>query len=330
MLRDRSRELWFHAASRTAFSRPTTDLYFVNALGNLIKGVISRGPIHPIGINSFRVRDVGVVLRQDSEATIREVLRRRWRKLIYVVDDDIEAGLHDQHLDARYRSRLENQYRRVYLPLVHAADHIVTSSKVLANRLSRYAETSSIDPYWLHGWRALARQSVKRKAYVRMVYLGAISHAADLRSILPAIEQVLSSHPEVEFTSFLDLPELRSMSKRHRVIIKPMRTWHRYRRWVGSEQFDLALYPMLDTPFNQARSVNKLIEHTIVGAVGVYSPHWHQSAYIEDGCNGYLADAGVGDWSQTLDKVIQARECLPDVFEAARGLAGRLNNQQRR
>lgn len=316
----------FHVARHSPLAKPTTDLYFVNAMRGLIGDGIRSRPVQPIGLNSFRVGDSAVVVRQERPGILAEVLKQRWRRLIYVIDDDIEAGVDDTDLTAAYRGRLSEQAARSFRPMVASADLIVTGSARLAQRLADRAPTVAIDPLW-HRDPMPPPDAASAPRPFRILHAGAISHLADLESILPAIDDVLARHIDVEFVTFADTPAVRSLEARHRVTVRPMRGWAWYRRWIGTERFDLALYPVQDTRFNAARSVNKLIEHALLGAVGVYGASWPHRARIKHGINGFLVGDGVDAWRATLDEVLQARQRLPAVYARASDLARKLNDR---
>lgn len=324
----------FHAARYSPLARPTTDLYFFNAMRHAVKGPLRSGRIRPIGFNSFRVDDCAVVVRQDQPHVIRDILARPWRRLIYVIDDNIEAGLHDGNLSDAYRCRLRRQYVDTYAPMIAKADIIVTGSDRLAKRLSeqvslnRQVKISHIDPHW--GRFAGAAQSFSGTASsvpgrFRIAYLGAQSHTRDFETILPVLSDFLADHRDAELVTFLDTPSVRRLADSARVRINAMRTWVHYRRWVGTERFDLAVYPVIDTEFNQSRSVNKLIEHVVVGAVGIYSAGWYQARHLTHGDNAFLADGSVA-WRDALEQAISDRAALAAMFAKAKRLAASLDD----
>jgi hypothetical protein len=318
----------FHWLRNSPYSKPTTDLYFINVLRDVIDDGLLSGRVRPLGMNSFAVDDMALVVRQENPRTIERILRHRWERLIYVVDDDIEAGMNDPGLLPIYRQRLSAQFSQCFVPMTRVADCIVTGSDALAERFGDRASTVAIDPVW-HIDPAVRESAESDASIIRIIHAGAISHAADLEFILPAIERVLKCHRDVQFVTFLDTPAVRSLSSRCRVEIKPMRGWHWYRNWVGTEQYDVALYPVLDTPFNQARSVNKLIEHALLGAVGVYSASWCHSEKLIPGHNGFVAENRLDSWCSVLEEVIAQRDLLRSRFEAAVKLASRLNSGER-
>lgn len=318
----------FHGSGMSKSRLVTTDLYFVNACGHLIHGLVRKKPVRALGANSFSAGSTAVVVRRDFQRSVRKILGGSWDRLIYVVDDDIEAGLEDANLPGRYRLHLDRLYRSQYRPLLHAADVVVTGSDQLADRHAGYKDSHRINPYWE---MPLADSShfdaLDQGATLKVAYLGAISHAGDLEWILPVVDRVMAKHTNVEFTAFLPSARLERMAAHANVKIKPLRTWARYKNWVGSERFHLALYPTRETPFNFARSVNKLIEHTVIGAVGIYSANWQHAHHVKHDVNGFLAENSPEGWELTIELAIEKQGQLKPVFEQARKLAARLNDR---
>jgi hypothetical protein len=316
----------FHVARQTPLARPTTDLYFYNAMRDSVTRPLRAGRIQPIGLNSFRVDGCAVVLRQDSPDVIARVVNGGWRKVVYLVDDDIESGLVDQNLPSAYRARLRSQFERCARPMLAAADVVITGSERLALIHSAQRSAWRLDPYWgkAAGMGAPRRDRDPGRRF-RIVYLGAQSHENDLEIVLPAVERFLRRYPDAEFVTFLDTPRLRRLAREVPVSIRPMTGWYRYRRWVGSEHFDLALYPTADSAFNQARSVNKLIEHALVGAVAVYSDCWEQTRRLEPGVNCLVASNDPQHWFDVLARAIGDRRALADLFDGALAMARELD-----
>ena len=102
------------------------------------------------------------------------------------------------------------------------------------------------------------------------------------------------------------------------------RRWPRYRRWLARQRFHIGLYPLTDTPFDRARSANKLIEHGIAGAVGVYPGNWAAADRIGDGA--IVAPAAPGDWADILDGALDDPKSLEEKAFAASQRLPAINN----
>lgn len=314
-----------HGLQFTPLAKPTAELYFKNSLGSQIDWKHGQGAISGLGANSFVSDDALVIFRQESPAIVNYAVRQKQRRLIYFIDDDIQAGLNDEWLSDSYKKRLKRQYENSFVPLMGAADAIVTSTKRLAELVSDKVPTFTMNPYWSQSLSPFHTSELgHRKPGIKIVFLGARSHSSDLDLIVPAIAEVLSRWRNVEFYSFVKTPVLDAFLPQTKIL--RMRSWAAYKRMVESLRFDIALYPLRDTPFNQARSVNKLIEHSIVGAIGIYSKEWINSSLVADAKNGFLANNSHEGWVEAIENALMQQDCWARIYDRSRQLSQELNN----
>lgn len=279
---------------------PTTDLYFVNACKVLIGGWLRRGPIERLGANTFRCGDRLLLIRRDSPGLIERALAWRGR-LIYLIDDDVDGAAQSPGLPPDYRDRLTNFAQGPFDRLLRRADLIVASSDVLAERLRSdgrvQAGIERLDPYWplpLADQRHFGTTDTR----IEVAHLGTGSHAAGLSRAVPAILAMLDRFPTARFT-YIGEPAAHPTLEAHpRASRLPPMGWGRYRRWLPRQRFHLALYPLASTPFDRARSANKLIEHGIVGAAGLYPEDWEPAGSLKDGA--MLAPSDPSGWEACL------------------------------
>jgi hypothetical protein len=93
---------------------------------------------------------------------------------------------------------------------------------------------------------------------------------------------------------------------------------------VRKQRFHLGLYPLPDMPFNRARSRNKLLEHGIVGAVGIYDRAWRAADILSD--QAIFAADNEKDWTQTLSSALERPESLRHLMLQGRPILDRLND----
>ncbi len=307
---------------------PTTDLYFADACAGLLQRWHRPGPIRALGPNSFATGDVALVVRAEHPEVVGRILSRKWKRLIYLIDDDIEAGLDDPGLPAAYRLRLRHLYTTQYRPILHSADVIVTGSECLRRKYGAMKQAYRIDPYWPLPLADPGHfDSLSGDGTVRLVHLGTASHRPDLEAILPALERAMSRLDRLELTVFYRFPELERLARRHRIRIRRHRGWSRHKRELPRQRYHLALYPLRNTAFNRARSLNKLMEHTVAGAVGIYGADWSHAELIEDTGNGFVAGEGAWEWEAALERALSLGGRLRGVFERARATAARHNDR---
>ncbi|MFW6028164.1 MAG: hypothetical protein ACOC9Q_01405, partial [bacterium] len=67
---------------------PTADIYFLNAMRDLVS---ARGGVRALGPNVYGAGDRFVVLRYAGDDELAQLEAARPRRVLYVVDDDLDA-----------------------------------------------------------------------------------------------------------------------------------------------------------------------------------------------------------------------------------------------
>lgn len=291
---------------------PTTDLYFRNACADWLHHPWRRGPVRRIGSNTFTIADTLLLIRRDTPARMHDALNWRGRA-VYLVDDDIAAGSTCRHLPADYRGRLARFHADWQVPLIERADLVVATSPALRSVLDPIANgTRLLHPFWPHQPAGLDHFS---QGETRMVHLGSGSHRGGLMQITPALLTTLDAEPNVRLTCFGRPGEHPALEQHPRVsMLRPMRWW-RYRRWIARQRFHIALYPLTDSPFDAARSANKLAEHAIVGAAGICSGAWGPMGKLDDA--GICVGDAEGAWERAIRDLVRDRARAADIVGSA-------------
>ena len=307
-------------------AQPTTDLYFRTACADLIAprwGFSRARPVEQRGANTFVAGDWMIVVRGDKPALVAAAVAWPGR-LAYVIDDDIAAAVGCDMLPAKYRARLCAFGDAVHDPLLVRADAVLVPSAALARALAPRARPGAvrrIDPVWAAPLADMAHHApMLAGGALKVVHLGSGSHAPALHALAPALEALLAADPSVHVTyvaARMVSPGLEAHPHARRIEPKP---WGEYRPWLMRQRFHLALYTLLPTGFERARSANKLIEHGIVGAVGVYAQGWEHGARLRGAA--LTAPADPADWSAALARIVAERVRLPALaVRAAEALA---------
>lgn len=307
-------------------AQPTTDLYFRTACADLIAprwGMSRTRPVVRRGANTFVCGDWMIVVRGDKPTVVSEAVRWPGR-LAYVIDDDIAAAMACAVLPETYRARLCAFGAAVHDPLVARADAVLVPSAALARALAPRARAGAvrrIDPVWAAPLATMAHHApMLAGGTLKVVHLGSGSHAPALAALVPVLEAMLAAEPSVHLT-YVAARKVSDALEAHpharRIEPKP---WGEYHPWLLRQRFHLALYPLLPTGFERARSANKLIEHAIVGAAGVYAEGWEHAARLRGAA--LVAPADPADWGETLARILADRARLPALAaRAAEALA---------
>ncbi len=315
---------------------PTTDIYLRNACMASIQPRWQPGraggarPIRQIAPNAFTCGEWLLLMRRDSPAVMRAALDWGGR-LAYLVDDDIAGAAENADLPGPYRRRLAAFQSDWHRHLLARADVVVVPSEPLAARFAAdpdiRATIRRIEPCWREPFADQSHfAGLARGKPLRIAHLGSGSHRGGLEALGPALAKLLARHSSVELTYIAAPPGIAALAAQPRARRQPPRSWLAYRRWLPRQRFHLALYPLLPTAFDRARSANKLFEHAIIGAVGVYPENWQPGRVLalgEPGCSppgapaALLAPAQPADWADALEAAIARRAELGAIAAAA-------------
>ena len=299
---------------------PSTDLFFLNACGHRVARAWKRAPITAHGLNCFVHGEAMLLVRSDTPEVMRAALEWPGR-LAYIVDDDIAGAADSPGLPEDYRRRLATFDATWHQPLIARADLLVAASDVLAQGLAGRAlvnrpQVQRIDPYWalpLADQRHFA--GLGQGGELRIAHLGSGSHHGGLSAIAPAVAGLLDQDNAISFTYVAAEMVSAALEAHPRARRLAPRNWPRYRRWLSRARFHLALYPLTANRFDRARSCNKLFEHAIAGAVGVYPQDWAPAGMAGDGA--ILAPGEPACWADTLASAVSRRHELAGMAASA-------------
>ncbi len=298
-------------------SSPTADLYLLGAFGDAVG---PGGAVRRLGPGVFASAETLLVVRHAGRA---EPLPRR-RRLLWLIDDDVEAAVADPGLPPGQRLKLALLERGHGRRLLRLGAEVVASSAALADRYRGRAPVHLLAPHWSLPLAAPSEPAGR----LRIAYLGSAVHRGDLAFLAPALRRLLDARPELEL----------HLAANHRAAplaghpqVRPIRAtaWPDYRRWLAGRRFDIAVYPLLDTAVNRARSVNKLIEHAIVGAAGLYSGCWPEARRVARRGAGLVLANRAEDWAEAIEALAADARLRRRLALAGRALAADLNHPGR-
>ncbi|QDL91140.1 hypothetical protein FDP22_04695 [Paroceanicella profunda] len=310
------------ARALTSDSSPTADLYLVNSCSDMLATGRIRRPAPTV----FETDDALLVMRHDARAPLTLARRR----LVYFIDDAWRAAGADLSLSRFWRGKMKLVEGRAAAFYIPRAEHVVVSTEALlpaARAAAPQAALHCIDPYWSEPLADAAH--FDEGEGLEIVFLGAQLHGADLAFLLPALGAVLKAVPQARFTLSAGHalpPDWEGHPQLRRI---PGLRWRDYRAGLTGRRFHLALYPLLDTPFNAGRSRNKIIEHAVVGAAPLYSDTWPEGREAAAAGAGLALPNRPEDWAQALIRLAADRAALRALAAAARAHAEAINRPDR-
>ncbi len=134
----------------------------------------------------------------------------------------------------------------------------------------------------------------------RVFYHGSASHKAEIRWLRRVMGEVLRSEERISFeiSGGNDVYKLyRDLPRVH--VVHPMK-WPAYRHFVSMPGRHVGLAPLLNSPFNAARSYTKFFDFTRQGAVGIYSPASACAEVVRHGVSGLIVESEQDAWVSAI------------------------------
>ncbi len=288
----------------------------------------------PIHVNPFTGERLAVgglgpinVFQRPAESSLPDTIRHvraSGREVWIELDDDIAA------LDGRNpMGRPWTPEKRHALTLaIRAANGVTTSTPTLGASLSKWNRNvrvipNAVDPYdFLFDGRAIIPRF--HDEVIRIGWQGSYSHLADLKMAMPALLEV-GRLPNVEVHVFGYDPWQPLTGKEQRTgqlafdgVSYYSHGWtldlrQHYRRISG---LDVALAPVIDSPFNRSKSAIKWMEHSIYATPMVVS---NVRCYTETVRHGETALVAKDerDWRKYLTALVKSADLRQEIGLAA-------------
>lgn len=306
---------------------PTTDLYFREPLKQLISENVlqaSRRPIRRLGPYSFFANGRVVIIRYLTRREHRKIQALKPARCYYLVDDDFAAAARDATLPRDYRDRLARFVREQLPAIVSLADTIVAPNRMI-HRAYRDKTFLLLNP----SYSALCPDfsHFERAATITILFSGTRSHLADLQAISGVMADICRRHRNVRFTTFMGNHAPENLPQAGNIRHLRAQSWPAYLRILKRERFHIVLAPCRDTPFNRARSINKIHDCGAFGAAGLYSHRPPISGVIADGQDGLLLDDRPESWHDAVEGLVGDIQAARPLAEAGRDLAARLGDR---
>ena len=276
---------------------------------------------------STDVRDYDgvIVCRNAAPANALLDLARRCRldsvPLVLDLDDDLLFVPSDKDPRRTYRGARDS-----IRSLLETASLTIVSTPPLEARYADLTREIRIVPNRLdpRAWLAPTTetdvpQGLDLKAPLRAVYMGSATHEEDLRLVLPALEKLRESHGMVLHLVGI----MRKPPGGISLVRPPDDRYDLFARWFRSisSHFDVAIAPLVDTPFNRSKSALKFMEYAICGLPVVASRVAPYDRVVRDGVDGFLAGDDPDEWIHALTRLADDSALRTRIGAAARARA---------
>ncbi|MDC3347253.1 hypothetical protein OAW32_01555, partial [bacterium] len=285
---------------------PTTDLYFANAFkpwAAKYKTFRSEGP------NSFSNEQAIVICREEKKIITRRLLNQNKKRIYYVIDDNLWDIENINSIPFDYKKKLISLREGQHKEIINRSTVIIVSSEFLQNKYrERGYNTFLINPYWSekipNSWTF---SGLNKNSPLRIGYLGTASHVDDRNFTMQVYQGLLENDANVELTIIGYDGVAKNIRAEPKLKIEKYKNWALYRKHMQNQKFDVLLYPSLPSNFNNARSMNKLIEHAVYGALGVYSESWPYAEMVSSKRIGITLKNNADLWIDRLTLLSRER-----------------------
>ena len=144
------------------------------------------------------------------------------------------------------------------------------------------------------------RAMVKKNEIVQVFYHGSFTHRADILWLYDVIKAVLIANENVTF-EIIGNSDVNKLYKHlpRTTVLHPM-SWQTYKYLLSQPGRKIGLAPLLDVPFNYARSYTKYFDITQAGATGIYASKSQFSEVVKNRENGMLIEMEKKLWVEAI------------------------------
>lgn len=310
-------------------SLPTTDLYFLHSCQALVQSAFDKSrPIKRIGHNSFLSGKKILIIRKDKKPVLDHVVRlvtEQGYELLYLIDDNIWQAGDDDSLSRKYQKSMQKFHESIAIKLINYASQVFVGSSNLRQFIPPNKNPQVVRPAWPLEPPVGHHFDYAHKHF-DLTHVGTNSHRAGFQFILPVVEALLATYPQLHFTYHSNVPLMGQLDKHPRVRRKHILRWWFYHRYMGKFHYHLALYPIVATPINQGRSINKILEHPLCGCSAVYSEEWQQSKHIKETSSGLVLPNDAEIWTSEIGTLIENPDLAKDQYRRAMQSFYKLNS----
>ena len=238
-------------------------------------------------------------------------IRLAGAKFIYTLDDNFLDLVHEN------KGWPPIEFLEIVEYLLRRADGVVVSTSIFKNRLQNFNKNIIVIPNALDE-RLLVRRYpsegylTNSKKRISIGYMGTFTHDDDLMMVLPALEEVCKRHPdkiEIQLVGIIRRNEIKNDLQNIPIrYLSPSSYENEYPLFMlwftGRMNWDIAISPLRDTPFNRSKSDIKFLDYCAIGAAGVFSQVPPYESTVQHMKTGWLAENQTEAWVEALDKLI--------------------------
>lgn len=257
--------------------------------------------------------------------------RQRAARLVTVLAENripLLLDLDDDLIELAKTAEPGGEYHGVdeaILELVHAARVVFVSTDRLKNSISPLNPNVVVEPnaisarVWFSPVDVVCGNVEPRRRRpndVHVVYMGTTTHSADLMLLKEAIVEVQKKIPGLRLFT-VGVTEALDGWYEPIPIPRTCRSYPEFVRWVRGifATMDFAVAPLVDTPFNHAKSDLKFLEYAAAKLPCIASNVGPYAEVVKHGDTGLLAENTTAAWTKQLIFAATNRQALAEIAD---------------
>jgi len=232
--------------------------------------------------------------------------RRHGMRLIYDLDDDL-VSIPVTHPEV---GRLKS-LAAVVMRFLAAADSVWVATPELRRRLSTIRPDAEVvrNAHDDRIWRRPHPQSAGiRSRAVRIVYMGTATHDEELEFLEPIAESLQRQFGQRVRFDVVGVASRQHLPRGfHRVVPDDgpvTQAYPGFVEWFCRQEWDIAVSPLIDGPFNRCKSAIKLLDYAALGLPVVASRHTEYETAFGDGHGVQFVGNTESEWTESLAVMI--------------------------
>jgi len=267
--------------------------------------------------------DVVVIQIDHSKAALQfaKGLKSMGKKVVFEIDDAFDALEPWHNRYEQYKSKEEQD--RVF-EMMGLCDAVTVTTRTLKNRYEKRARRIEVIPNFLpiSDW---PKSSPHGTPEFRVLWAGSPSHEGDLNLVAEPLWDFARKHPDVRIYFFGKAPAEIPTEIFSKVRIIAFADFSEYPQKLAEVKADLAIAPLSNIPFNQAKSNSKLLEYGACGYPVIASdvmPYSETLRNRPDGLLGGLLCSTPQEWTDALELMYVNPEVRKMTREGLSRIAG--------
>ena len=263
------------------------------------------------GMDSFVMMDIDNILRCKLFDVVvvqrilpfldelREKCEKYGIKLVYETDDDL-LGVEENSPSYEYVNRVSKSI----MDFIDASDVITVTTPTLASKFDEN-KVVIIPNYYVDSVLDI-KDNIKTEGKLKLGFYGTLTHSKDLFLIKNVILKLKEKYDfDFEVIGGFNAEDNVDEDWFNSIQLPPNNMdFEKFMKWLpGAIDWDIAIVPLEDSPFNQCKSELKFIELAVLGLPGVYSDMCVYNTVVNDGVNGFLA-SNEDEWIEKIEKLI--------------------------